>query len=671
MNRGTSRRSFLPEKDCSLVVCRFLRLVHGSILFPAGIVFFQVLILFLPAAYGERSDGKDHFRKGKDSLEARRYAQAIEDLSYAQNEFPILGDYSLLYLSDAYHEVGDHFKSLNALRTLLSRYSGSPLMKKARANEIREVSEVSPEILLPLYEAYILNYPHDEGTTLLYGLYLKQTGEGARADSVFKKIYVDAGKLSSTAYAEMTALHMRSADLIERASNLIKKYEFQEAEQTLRKALSIDDGKRRKEILEKLAESLFKQKAYKEAAVLYDQINDIYSKARSLYRARDKEGFEFVLKELLKKNDKRVSTLLIAVAADKRREKNFEESLRIYGDVLRRYPSEVEEATWGMGWTYYISLEYKKAFDSFAGLYVAYQNPKYRYWQARSAEAMGENAAAYYEELLKVENNFYGVLSAVQTKAKSRGTVAPGFIPEVLSEKDDRVNRINMLLSLGMKDEANSELLAFAKKAKNVSESLYIISKFDELGEFKRSVELATKMPYAGKNHRFLYPLAFWDDIVKAAGKYDIDPLITLSVMREESRFDVATKSVAGARGLMQLMPKTAYRLDETLRLGILLETDIDNASNNIHLGTFYLKSLFEEFKSLAAVLAAYNAGEAAVREWQRQGNYRSTAEFIEDIPYGETRNYVKRVITSYAQYRKCFPEARSENGFYSLFGKL
>ena len=83
------------------------------------------------------------------------------------------------------------------------------------------------------------------------------------------------------------------------------------------------------------------------------------------------------------------------------------------------------------------------------------------------------------------------------------------------------------------------------------------------------------------------------------------------------------------------------------------------------------MKSLFSEFKSLAHVLAAYNAGEIIVKKWEKRGNYKSVDEFIEDIPYPETRNYVKKVITSFSQYKKISAQDTGGTGLDTLLGKL
>jgi soluble lytic murein transglycosylase len=123
--------------------------------------------------------------------------------------------------------------------------------------------------------------------------------------------------------------------------------------------------------------------------------------------------------------------------------------------------------------------------------------------------------------------------------------------------------------------------------------------------------------------------------------------------MREESTFDPNARSTAGAVGLMQLMPQTAFSLDGNLQLGITNSSQVCNINNNIHLGTYYLSILIKEFGSYTYALAAYNAGEEQVRKWTQKGNYKSIDEFIEDIPYSETRNYVKRVMTTFFEYKR------------------
>jgi soluble lytic murein transglycosylase len=215
------------------------------------------------------------------------------------------------------------------------------------------------------------------------------------------------------------------------------------------------------------------------------------------------------------------------------------------------------------------------------------------------------------------------------------------------------------------------ELTALCRQLSSTADLLYSASLFQDLGEFRRSVSLVTRVPYSEKLHRYWYPVAFWDKVEEAARHNSLDPYIILSVMREESRFDQAAKSPAGAYGLMQLMPQTAYRLDRQLNLGIQRPSQLTDPGNNIALGAYYLKALSEEFPSPAHVLAAYNAGESAVRSWQKRFPHRAVDEFIEDIPYAETRNYVKKVLTSYYQYRRIStPGLEGEGIFDAVFGR-
>ena len=361
----------------------------------------------------------------------------------------------------------------------------------------------------------------------------------------------------------------------------------------------------------------------------------------------------------------------ITVAADKRREKDFERAIQIYQDVLKNYPSDAEDALWGIGWTQYLSGNYQKAEETFSQLHADYDDPKYLYWQARSMEAQDKDASPLYTRLTAAgNNNFYAVLSYARSRRMLPRLSSLDL--SVGTPVNSRSNeRIEALISFDMREEAVAELTASGRQTSSLPELIFNAAKFQELGEFKRSISLTAKLPYSEKLHRFWYPLAFWDTVEPASKRYNIDPLIILSVMREESRFEQAVKSPAGAYGLMQLMPQTAYRLDKSLNLGIRRPSQLTDPKNNIQLGSFYLRSLLNEFHSLAHMLAAYNAGELAVRSWQQRFDYRSIDEFIEDIPYNETKNYVKKVLTSYFQYKRAgLPEQGEDRGIEIILGK-
>ncbi len=620
----------------------------------AVLFMFSACFLLFPVAGNGGLDGKGYFRQGKQDLEALRYSDAVRSLSLAQREFPLLGDYTLYYLAGAYHGLGECGKALDATQALLKNYPATPLRKKARMAEIREAKDSRRGDLPALYEAYTNEYPEDEEALFLFGKILKEAGNNAKASAVFKKIYIRAGELSNSALAALKPEDLKTEDILERTSNLFKRYKFAQAELELRQALVKDDGTSRTKILKTLGQSLFRQKKYQEASEVFGRVDELYYKARSLYRAGDKKAFEATLSELIARDDRRAGYLLNSVAADKRREKDFDGAIKIYNDVLKNYPSDAEDALWGIGWSQYLSSDYTKAAVTFSQLYAKYDELKYLYWKARSLEADGKNPAELYSKIMPAANNFYSAMTyAIHNKPveKTVSSALPLF--DISRDKIKNSERVEAMISLDMQKEAVLELASAFKKIDTPSELVYIIAKLQELGEYKRAISLACQLPYSEKMHIFWYPQAFWDHVETATKKYNIDPLVALSVIREESRFDTNAKSAAGAYGLMQLMPQTAYRLDRSLKLGINRPSQLTVAGNNIQLGSFYLKSLFNEFHSLPHVLAAYNAGETPVRMWQDRGKYRSADEFIEDIPYAETRNYVKKVITSYFQYKK------------------
>jgi soluble lytic murein transglycosylase len=640
------------------------------------ILFIVVCILFSTAGAGPiddgQIDGKRIFLEGKKALGDCRYEEAVEDFLIAQRELPLLGDYALLFLAEAYHGAGRHGESLGVIRTLFFACPESAVLRKARKIEIREAEETADEDLDRLYEAFLDDYPGDEEISFKYALFLKQHDQTERADVFFRKIYREAGPLSLSALGELSSGVLGAEDLLDRASNLIKKYDFIEAEKELKKALLLDEGENRGEILSNLGYSFFRQKRYSEAAHTYDKIRDLYFKARSLYRAGDKAGFEDTLQSLVEENDPGAALLLSAAASDKRRERKFDEALEIYEAVLAGYPEESESVTWEIGWTHYMAGEYNDAARIFSDLFSAYDNPKYLYWQARSLEFSGGEAGELYDELSKKEDNFYTAMAYARNKGGSVKSVSlkrPDLgTPE---GKEELFARVDMLRSLDMPREAMEELSVLSQKISTSSEFLSVMSKFLELGEYRRVIGLASSVSYSDDLHRFRYPLAYWKEVEKISEKYDVDPMIVLSVMREESRFDAKAKSVAGALGLMQLMPQTASRLDKRLKLGIRGEDAVTDVRNNIRLGSYYLKTLSEEFPSLAHVIAAYNAGEQVVRKWQMDGNYNQVDEFIEDIPYPETRTYVKRVLTSYFQYKKISDTGTSEITFDIMLRKF
>lgn len=637
-----------------------------------SILFTAVFLVIFSAASGEDTDGKSFFIKGKSEFDAGRYAGAIENLSEAYKRLPVVRDYILFYLSRAYSESGNISESDLRIKELLKDYLSSPLRKKARGLEIKNLiasGEMphNPEIL----ESYVRDYPEDNEMKFLFARHLKDKGETERAKAVFKTIYLSSdGMFSKISYNELAASDITLQDIIEKAANLTNAMEFKKAESALRDALAKDDGQRRIEIIKKLGHVLFKQKRYKESADAYGKAGDHYLKAKALYRAGDKTGFEAVIRKLSSMDDKRVGSLLILAALDKRRNSEINEALNLYQTIKEKYPPEAESAQWGIAWTYYRAGSYQKALDVFTYLYDNYGSSKYLYWKAQSLEKAGGSVGHIYRQLAVKTQDFYGILAQIKNNGgNEKVSGVQGFkgsddgnqtlepsnprILEPSGYKPFKSERIEILLEAGMTKEAAAELSAIARKTTNPDELISVSLKLQECGEYREALTLLSRLPSREAARNILYPLAHWHIVRDVSDKYGIDPFIILSIMREESRFDTQARSQAGALGLMQLMPQTAYAIDKKVNLNIKSHDHIFDIKANISLGSHYITSLLKEFGSLPPAIAAYNAGEDIVRKWQKAGNYQSLDEFIEDIPYEETKNYTKRVITTYFEYHK------------------
>ncbi len=152
------------------------------------------------------------------------------------------------------------------------------------------------------------------------------------------------------------------------------------------------------------------------------------------------------------------------------------------------------------------------------------------------------------------------------------------------------------------------------------------------------------------------YPVANLDPVAEPGLLPGSDPFLIAAVIREESSFDFNAVSKAGAIGLMQLMPQTAERAARQLQFLEFEPEMLRDPRLNVRLGTWYMSRLLRRFEgNIVFAVAAYNAGPEAVSRWIRKRPGLPPDEFIEEIPYPETRGYLKRVLRSYYEYRAIY----------------
>jgi soluble lytic murein transglycosylase len=152
-----------------------------------------------------------------------------------------------------------------------------------------------------------------------------------------------------------------------------------------------------------------------------------------------------------------------------------------------------------------------------------------------------------------------------------------------------------------------------------------------------------------------IFPLGYWSVIRGHAGQYHLDPYLLAALVAQESGFIPDIRSPAKATGLMQLMPATAQRYALKLGLSPYSPTMLTRPETNVRLGIAYFADLMQEFGEAHLALASYNAGESRVRRWVAERSELSRDEFVDDIPFPETQNYVKKILGAAANYRRIY----------------
>jgi soluble lytic murein transglycosylase len=149
-----------------------------------------------------------------------------------------------------------------------------------------------------------------------------------------------------------------------------------------------------------------------------------------------------------------------------------------------------------------------------------------------------------------------------------------------------------------------------------------------------------------------IFPLAHWDAIKRHSAARGLDPYLVAALIAQESTFDPEARSVANAWGLMQIVPATGRRLARTAGLRRFSTSMLTNPETNIRLGTLHFSRLVQQFGGTHYALASYNAGENRVVRWKAERPGIDEDEFIDDIPFPETQNYVKRILGTAEDYR-------------------
>ena len=360
---------------------------------------------------------------------------------------------------------------------------------------------------------------------------------------------------------------------------------------------------------------------------------------------------------------------------------NKDEAIASYNKLRLEFSqSELrDDATWRLAWLHYLSGDLADAYRIFKILAAEARESTLRtaalYWQGRAAEKAGDGELAKqtYREVFEGNAESYYQLLAAKSLAKlgvpvkaqdnHRPRARPDLQPSLSTPRIlFHLSRARALSGLSLHPLAVGEISALENIAGTDSEMrLYLAREYFKNHAYRRSLALANQIP-AAESERELYrfPLAHWHAIQRIAQERELDPYLILALIRQESLFDARARSPAFALGLMQLLPATAARVAGRAGAPAPSPEKLFDPEVNLNLGTQYLKDLLERYSDNPfKAIAAYNAGEAAVDRWEREIITDDIDEFVERIPYLETRGYVKLVLRNHHIYKKLYEHNR------------
>ena len=633
-------------------------------------------------------------------------AEAIRLLRSAQRDFPQLDDYLRLWMGEALAKLNDRTEAIRILQSIHETVPDSSLVTRAayRIGETAYLSDECPLATEWFVQALALNDKDAAAPPALIHLadcYGRQ-GRVSEARSALKVVWTRFPHTSEAREARDRldakvggeSWTPTADDYYQRAQAFLALAMQAEAVEDIRRFLGASPHHpRRFEARLKLGIAQTRLKQYDQARDTFrglsaERVQESREATVWLARIYLRQGLGDKLQDIarfaqsssLSGDQKAMVHLFLGIWLED--QALYDDAIAAFREVakLGDSASQRAEGLWRVGWVLYRTARYPEAIQSFQSIIdgqATVFEPQALYWLARAYESNKDPKARenYARICERHVHGYYCQLAAqradipvpleVESVPVSVNFQEPVRLPETRRPEIERhpaYRRAVELKILGLTQDAARELAVLTEQYSRDEEVLLAFSTLlNEVGAYYPALRLA-KIHFREKLERgglssgsplwtVAYPTGLLPTI-QAQGVKQVDPYLVAAIIREESQYDEKAVSMVGAIGLMQLMPLTANQVAQRFGFPSVARENLFDRETNIQLGVRYLGQLVDQFSgNLVYAVAAYNAGPPVVTNWIAMHRGRDQDEFVELIPYQETRLYVKRVLRSYGEY--------------------
>lgn len=638
------------------------------------------------------------------------YAQAIEPLNRAKPHAGDIGDYVNYYLATAYQQTGRLAEAIATLSAFDKTYPESLLIRDAHvvyADALIADGKASDAIELLEHD----RLPVRADLEMVLGRAYEADKQPSKTLAIFRNLYYtmplsweanqvqsDLDKLTAAAQAQPVSIDVKST----RADLLMKGKQFSEAANEYRELINEVSPDQRPNMQIALAEALRHAGQNKDARKLLESVPEstpeisaerLFNFGEIARSTNDDDEFLRIVDQLRQRypTSPGLEQSLLSAGNIYLLRRDFDKAIDCYRELQQRFPNggRASYAHWKAAWLTLRQRRNEQAKQDFEDQIAWYpassEVPAALYWRARLAEEDNDSgtAYAYYQMLaLRYRNYYYGELARLRLSKLKDETqtdlphyavldrVPPlsnldNITPDAVPTDNLRVQKAELLANGALTDFAVRELRAAAEEEKGNWAPAEIARLYEDVGRYDLTIEtlkhaapnyFALDLPSLPRSYwEALFPKAYWSDLKKYASANALDPYLVASLIRQESEFNPNAVSHANAVGLMQLLPKVGKGMAKQEKIRHFSTQQLFTPATNLRLGTRYFRSMVDEFGSFEYALAAYNAGSERVQDWMGQGKYRDPQEFVESIPFTETREYVQNILRNAGVYRQLY----------------